>query len=241
MKNKKFFAFFISFGMLVSALSLPRLVSAKVNKDYSNKHKMLKHVLPNACPEEISNLEINLARAVKEADKLSLKGSNGLIQNIYSPSVVENSYSVPVSEHIVLKVLERTTITKNSNRSSQPYTIERSSSYVINDALIPVEALRFNLVCSFQYGHATDIVCTSVSPSYSSTLAGMLYSLDYSDVNKGKTGLAAWGKANFTAKLQIAGNAGVTLHNISMTGRILVKPVEGKPNDWHFEISNDWN
>ncbi len=228
----------VSFGMLCMCL-LPTQVDAQEVSGTSITHKELTKYFPSAKNEEIQKFDINLKNALVKLDK---QCDFSEVRDIYRVGSYKKVKEVVVSENITLKEISTITISKDRTlRASQPYTLERSSTYVVKDVLIPVESLRFNLSCSYQYGHATDIVCTDVSPSYSSTLAGMFYSLDYSNVGKGKTGLTAWGKATFTAKLQIAGNMGVTLHSFSLTGKIRVVPTEEKKDHWYFLIYNDWN
>lgn len=196
----------------------------------------LRHALPSASEDELNNLDYNLAKTLNSIDN----NTTSIIKNIYTTGTQTETFEVPVSENILLKVIETTTINRKQTRSSRPYSLERSATYVVNDSLIPLEALRFNISCSYEYGHATDIRCSDVNPSYSSTLLGALYNMSYSNIQKGKTGLTAWGKASFTAKIQIAGNWGVTLHNISVTGKINVIPTKYATGGWYFTINNEW-
>lgn len=226
---------------LVSFFMLPGFIVNAHELSLLEDKQFFQRVFPSATVGELENLQENLDLALRRnAEALSEKSRHKII-DVYSSTFSTNRYEINLSENIVLEFVDSYSISKNLQNASQPYTLTQTSSYVIKDALIPVEALRFNLSCSYQYKHATDVVCTDVSPGYSSTLLGILYNMSYENIDKGKTGLEAWGKATFTAKVQIAGNYGITLHNLSATGKIRVIPTEYDTGGWYFTISKDWS
>lgn len=235
-KHSNIISLVLSITFVFSLFIIPQENVKAIESSLNPSTSELRQALPSAREDELVNLNRNLSKTLNAIEK----NTTSIVKDIYTPGTQTNTFEVPVSDNIVLKVIETTTITAKQTRSSRPYSLERSATYVVKDSLIPLEALRFNLSCSYEYGHATDIRCSDVSPSYSSTLLGALYNLSYSNVNKGKTGLTAWGKASFTAKIQIAGDWGVTLHNISVTGKINVIPTKYATGGWYFTINNEW-
>lgn len=237
MKNSKNF---FRFTGLVISLVLSLLLFSQENLKASElsfipSNNALRQALPSASEDELRNLNRNLSQALS-----SIKSTTSIVENIYTPGTQTYISEVPVSDNIVLKVIDTNTISAKQTRSGKAYTLERTSTHIVKDALLPVESFRFNLSCSYEYDHATDISCSDVSPSYSSTALGVLYNLSYSDINKGNTGLTAWGKATYNAKIQIAGNFGITIHNMAVTGKISVIPTEYDTGGWYFNINEEW-
>lgn len=213
----------------------------KLRKNFDDIN-LLKESFPSAKLEELKNFNKNLETALQNIEpKHSKENSSEVISDIYKPKNTNLSKVIPVSEHINLKLTSKSEIEYDEIKKYRPYSLIRTSSYKLYDASSSEANVIYTLTCTYQYNHATDIICSDVVATGKSTIAGLNYTLDISDESTGKTGSGAWGKAKYKTNIYYKNLfTKIILKSSINVGKIRVTPTTKDNKHYYFVISNEW-